>query len=165
MTSQQGMLEGFDPPRSRTAEIARVLVDVDLPHIDRPLDYIVPDRLVDQAVVGCSVRVRFSGSRVDGWIVERTRRDVLDEAAQIESVSSSLPVLTPAMYDTARRIARRFLATTSQVLSAAIPPRHARGEKHVLDLPAQPWPLVQAPTESACWSAYAAGQEIGRAHV
>ncbi len=31
MTSQQGMLDGFDPPRSRSAEIARVLVDVDLP--------------------------------------------------------------------------------------------------------------------------------------
>ena len=75
MTSQQGMLDGFDPPRSRSAEIARVLVDVDLPHIDRPLDYVIPDKLIDQALVGCSVRVRFSGSRVDGWIVERVRRD------------------------------------------------------------------------------------------
>ena len=126
MTSQQGMLEGFDPPRSRSAEIARVLVDVDLPHIDRPLDYVVPEKLIDQATVGNLVRVRFSGARVDGWIIERTRRDVLDDAAHIESVSSSIPVLTPALYETARRIAGRFLATTSQVLSLAIPPRHAR---------------------------------------
>ena len=86
MTSQQGMLDGFDPPRSRAAQIARVLVDVDLPHVDRPLDYVVPDKFIDEAEVGRAVRVRFSGTRVDGWIVERTRRDVLDDTAQIESV-------------------------------------------------------------------------------
>ena len=66
MTSQQGMLDGFDPPRSRAAEIARVLVDVDLPHMDRPLDYVVPDKFIDEAEVGRAVRVRFSGTRVDG---------------------------------------------------------------------------------------------------
>ena len=88
MTSQQGMLDGFDPPRSRAAQIARVLVDVDLPHMDRPLDYVIPDKFIDEAEVGRAVRVRFSGTRVDGWIVERTHRDVLDDAAQIESVSS-----------------------------------------------------------------------------
>ena len=59
MTSHQGMLDGFDPPRSRAAEIARVLVDVDLPHMDRPLDYVVPDKFIDEAEVGRAVRVRF----------------------------------------------------------------------------------------------------------
>ena len=76
--SMQGMLDGFDAPAARSAEIARVIVDVDLAHMDRPLDYVVPDTLVDQAQVGSLVRVRFSGSRVDGWIVERTRREVDD---------------------------------------------------------------------------------------
>ena len=99
------MLDGFDPPRSRAAEIARVLVDVDLPHMDRPLDYVVPDRFIDEAEVGRAVRVRFSGTRVDGWIVERTRRDVLDDAAQIESVSSAIPVLTPALYEACNDLA------------------------------------------------------------
>ena len=160
MTSQQGMLDGFDPPRSRSAEIARVLVDVDLPHIDRPLDYVVPDKLIDQATVGNLVRVRFSGARVDGWIIERTRRDVLDDAAHIESVSSSIPVLTPALYETARRIAGRFLATTSQVLSLAIPPRHARGETRVLEQAPLPWPRLEAPSASAWWGAYSAGEAL-----
>ena len=160
MTSQQGMLDGFDPPRSRSAEIARVLVDIDLPHIDRPLDYVVPDKLIDQATVGNLVRVRFSGARVDGWIIERTRRDVLDDAAHIESVSSSIPVLTPALYETARRIAGRFLATTSQVLSLAIPPRHARGETRVLEQAPLPWPRLEAPSASAGWGAYSAGEAL-----
>ena len=160
MTSQQGMLDGFDPPRSRAADIARVLVDVDLPHMDRPLDYVVPDKLIDEAEVGRAVRVRFSGTRADGWIVERTRRDVLDNAAQIESVVSSVPVLTPALYETARRIAARFLATTSQVLSLAIPPRHARGEKTVVEAHKSAWPSVAAPTVSEGWVAYSAGEAL-----
>lgn len=160
MTSQQGMLDGFDPPRSRAAQIARVLVDVDLPHMDRPLDYVVPDKLVDEAEVGCSVRVRFSGSRVDGWIIERTCREVLDETAQIESVSSAMPVLTPALYEAARRIATRFLATTSQVLSLAIPPRHARGEKTAVEAHTSAWPSTEAPTVSEGWAAYSAGEAL-----
>ena len=160
MTSQQGMLDGFDPPRSRAAQIARVLVDVDLPHMDRPLDYVVPDKLVDEAEVGRSVRVRFSGSRVDGWIIERTCREVLDETARIESVVSSIPELTPALYETARRIAARFLATTSQVLSLAIPPRHARGERHVVEAQAPAWPTLEAPSGSQQWGAYSAGQAL-----
>ena len=160
MTSQQGMLDGFDPPRSRAAQIARVLVDVDLPHMDRPLDYVVPDKLVDEAEVGRSVRVRFSGSRVDGWIIERTCREVLDETARIESVVSSIPELTPALYETARRIAARFLATTSQVLSLAIPPRHARGERHVVEAQAPAWPTLEAPSGLQQWGAYSAGQAL-----
>ena len=160
MTSQQGMLDGFDPPRSRAAQIARVLVDVDLPHMDRPLDYVVPDKLVDEAEVGRAVRVRFSGTRVDGWIVERTHRDVLDDAAQIESVSSAMPVLTPALYEAARRIATRFLATTSQVLSLAIPPRHARGEKTAVEAHTSAWPSTEAPTVSEGWAAYSAGEAL-----
>ena len=160
MTSQQGMLDGFDPPRSRAAQIARVLVDVDLPHMDRPLDYVIPDKFIDEAEVGRAVRVRFSGTRVDGWIVERTHRDVLDDAAQIESVSSAMPVLTPALYEAARRIATRFLATTSQVLSLAIPPRHARGEKTVVEAHTSVWPSTEAPTVSEGWAAYSAGEAL-----
>ena len=160
MTSQQGMLDGFDPPRSRSAQIARVLVDVDLPHMDRPLDYVIPDKFIDEAEVGRAVRVRFSGTRVDGWIVERTHRDALDDAAQIESVSSAMPVLTPALYEAARRIATRFLATTSQVLSLAIPPRHARGEKTVVEAHASAWPSTEAPTVSEGWAAYSAGEAL-----
>ena len=120
----------------------------------------MPDKLVDEAEVGRAVRVRFSGTRVDGWIVERTHRDVLDDAAQIESVSSAMPVLTPALYEAARRIATRFLATTSQVLSLAIPPRHARGEKTAVEAHTSAWPSTEAPTVSEGWAAYSAGEAL-----
>ena len=143
--STQGLLDGFAPPATRSAEVARVLVDVDLAHMDRPLDYLVPDALVDRAQVGSLVRVRVSGTRVDGWIIERTRREVSEGVGRLEAVVSETPVLTPPLYEAARRVASRFLATTSQVLSLAVPPRHARAEKEVLASAAPAWPVVDAP--------------------
>lgn len=160
MTTLQGMLDGFDPPAKARAQIARVLVDVDLAHLDRPLDYVIPEDLLSEASVGCAVRVRFSGARVDGWIVERTEREVSHDALRIESVSSSLPVLTPALYETSRRIAARFLATTSQVLSAAIPARHARAEKAVLAAEPDPWPCLDGFVTGDSWAAYRAGRAL-----
>ena len=140
--SMQGLLDGFDPPATHSAEIARVLVDVDLAHMDRLLDYVIPDSLLDQAVVGCLVRVRFSGARVDGWIIERTRREVSESTGRVESVVSGTPVLTASLYEASRRVAQRFLATTSQVLSAAVPSRHARAEKEALACPTPAWPTI-----------------------
>ena len=155
--SMQGMLDGFDAPAARSAEIARVIVDVDLAHVDRPLDYVVPDALVDQAQVGSLVRVRFSGSRVDGWIVERTRREVNDHVGRVESVVSATPVLTPALYEASRRIASRFLATTSQVFSLALPPRHARAEREELASKPPAWPTIIDKSLGEGWRAYPAG--------
>ena len=155
--SMQGMLDGFDAPAARSAEIARVIVDVDLAHMDRPLDYVVPDALVDQAQVGSLVRLRFSGNRVDGWIVERTRREVDDHVGRVESVVSATPVLTPALYEASRRIASRFLATTSQVFSLALPPRHARAEKEELASKPPAWPTIIGESLGEGWRAYPAG--------
>lgn len=157
MMSMQGMLDGFDAPAARSAEIARVIVDVDLAHMDRPLDYVVPDALVDQAQVGSLVRVRFSGSRVDGWIVERIRREVDDHVGRVESVVSATPVLTPALYEASRRIASRFLATTSQVFSLALPPRHARAEREELASKPPAWPTIIDKSLGEGWRAYPAG--------
>ena len=155
--SMQGMLDGFDAPAARSAEVARVIVDVDLAHMDRSLDYVVPDALVDQAQVGSLVRVRFSGNRVDGWIVERTRREVDDHVGRVESVVSATPVLTPALYEASRRIASRFLATTSQVFSLALPPRHARAEKEELASKPPAWPTIIGESLGEGWRAYPAG--------
>ena len=158
MMSMQGLLDGFDPLATRSADVARVLVDVDLAHMDRPLDYVVPDALLDEAQVGSLVRVRFSGNRVDGWVVERTRREVGEGAGRLEAVVSGTPVLTPSLYEASRRIASRFLATTSQVLSLAIPPRHARAEKEALASAAPAWPLVDGEAVGQGWRCYPAGE-------
>ncbi|HET6212162.1 MAG TPA: hypothetical protein VFE14_04725, partial [Micromonosporaceae bacterium] len=41
--------------------IARVSVDVAVPHLDRPFDYLVPAEADAQAQPGTRLRVRFSG--------------------------------------------------------------------------------------------------------
>ncbi|GMA31301.1 hypothetical protein [Litorihabitans aurantiacus] len=64
--------------------VAEVVVDVPLPHLDRPFDYLVPDELPGAAgpedvAVGTRVKVRFAGRERDGWVVGV--RPVTDEDA------------------------------------------------------------------------------------
>ena len=64
------------PPRPRPEQaaelpVARVAVDVELVHLDRLFDYLVPAELAEQAQPGVRVRVRFAGRLVDGYVVER----------------------------------------------------------------------------------------------
>ena len=59
------------PGPAEVDPVARVAVDVALPHLDRPFDYLVPEPLSAAAQPGTRVRVRFSGTLVDGWVLER----------------------------------------------------------------------------------------------
>src|SRR6185437_9523407 len=80
--------------------VARVCVDVSLPHLDRPFDYLVPERYDAQALPGVRVRVRFAGQLVDGYLLERV--DTSDHGgrlARLERVISPEPVLTPEIFD------------------------------------------------------------------
>ena len=47
------------------------MVDVPLPHLDRPFDYLVPAELDEAIAAGSRVRVRFAGRLVDGCVLER----------------------------------------------------------------------------------------------
>ena len=40
------LLPGFEVPAPEAQELARVLVDIDLPHLDHPLEYTVPEALI-----------------------------------------------------------------------------------------------------------------------
>ena len=51
--------------------VAKVAVDIPLAHLDRPFDYLVPERMAADAEPGCRVRVRFSGKLVDGFVLDR----------------------------------------------------------------------------------------------
>ena len=118
-------------PRESAAElpVARVAVDVPLPHLDHPFDYVVPDALDAAAVPGCRVRVRFAGQLADGFILERlSSSDHPGRLASLHRVVSPEPVLTPEIAALAREVADRFAGTLADVLRLAVPPRHARVE-------------------------------------
>jgi primosomal protein N' (replication factor Y) (superfamily II helicase) len=109
--------------------VARVAVDVSLPHLDRPFDYLVPERLSADAGPGCRVRVRFAGRLVNGYLLERAEAsEHPGNLAFLERVISPEPVLTPEIAGLARAVASRYGGTLADVLRLAIPPRHAGAE-------------------------------------
>ncbi|MBQ0894678.1 primosomal protein N', partial [Micromonospora sp. U56] len=126
--------------------VARVCVDVPLPHLDRPFDYLVPAELDADAVPGVRVKVRFAGQLVDGWLLERADDSGhTGRLAYLEKVVSPEPVLAPEIARLARAVADRYAGSLADVLRLAVPPRHARVEK---ELRAQP-PTADADTPAA----------------
>jgi primosomal protein N' (replication factor Y) len=114
---------------AETLPVARVAVDMPLPHLDRPFDYLVPTSLDTAAVPGCRVRVRFAGQLVDGFLLDRVERsDHEGRLAYLERVTSPEPVLAPEIAALARELADRYAGTLADVLRLAVPPRHARVE-------------------------------------
>ncbi|TDC88930.1 primosomal protein N' [Actinomadura sp. 7K507] len=109
--------------------VARIAVDMSLPHLDRPFDYLVPAELDAKAVPGCRVRVRFAGQLVDGFVLERVAESDHDgKLLYLERVTSPEPVLTPEIAALVREVADRYAGTFADVLRLAVPPRHARVE-------------------------------------
>jgi primosomal protein N' (replication factor Y) (superfamily II helicase) len=119
-------------PQQATAElpVARLAVDISLPHLDRPFDYLVPVALGAQAVPGSQVRVRFAGQLVSGFVLARLAdSDHPGRLGFLERVVAPEPVLTPEIAELARAVADRYGGTLADVLRLAIPPRHAAASK------------------------------------
>ncbi|MEU1758058.1 primosomal protein N' [Micromonospora sp. NPDC005223] len=119
-------------------------MDVPLPHLDRPFDYLVPEALDADARPGVRVKVRFAGQLVDGWLLERAESSEHPKLAYLEKVVSPVPVLSPEVARLARAVADRYAGSLADVLRLAVPPRHARAEKAVTDA-AAPSTDVPAP--------------------
>ncbi len=116
--------------------VALVLVDVGLPHLDRPFEYYVPVSMADLAAPGARVKVRFAGQDVDGYILARVATaEHLGTLAPLRKVVSAEAVLTPAVLTLARAVADRYAGTLADVVRLAVPPRHATAERN---LPMQP---------------------------
>jgi len=110
-----------------------VLVESPVPRLDRLLDYLIPEQLSDEVVVGGRVRVplgKGGSRRIDAYVVDisetATSGIVL---AEIESANGNVPVLTPALWALARTVADRNGGGAADVLRVAIPKRGVRIEK------------------------------------
>lgn len=120
-------------PPSPWAGIAQVLVEVPLPHLDRPFDYGIPAELAGTVRPGVRVKVRFAGRELSGYVVAIAPPSGQGQLAPIRKVIGTVPVLTPAVLRLARTVAAHYAGTTSDVLRLAIPPRHAAAERSVLE--------------------------------
>ncbi|WP_369988703.1 primosomal protein N' [Streptosporangium sp. 'caverna'] len=135
------------PEPAAVLPVARVAVDMPLPHLDRPFDYFVPAALDADAVPGARVRVRFAGKLVDGFLLERAETTEHEgKLARLEKVVSAEPVLTPEIVLLARAVADRYAGTLADVLRLAVPPRHARVEAEGMAAPPEPDAEAEAPT-------------------
>jgi primosomal protein N' (replication factor Y) (superfamily II helicase) len=109
--------------------VARIAVDLPLAHLDRPFDYLVPERLAATARPGVRVRVRFAGQLTDGYVLERVdSSEHQGRLSYLERVVSAEQVLTPEIAGLARAVANRYAGTLADVLRLAIPQRHAATE-------------------------------------
>ncbi len=131
------------------ALIARVLVDSPLPQLDRLFDYGVPESLRDAALPGVRVRVplRSAGRIADGYLVELAEPgDYPGVLSELESVVSPIRVLTPDVWDLARRAADRAAGSAIDVVRLAVPTRQVRVEKtYLADTSNAPFPLFDPP--------------------
>ncbi|MGL5405523.1 MAG: primosomal protein N' [Propionibacteriaceae bacterium] len=140
------------PPR----QIARVLVDIPLPHLDRLFDYEVPKDMDELALPGVRVRVRFAGRLCDGFIVKRVNESEVVKLAKIDKVVLSEQVLTPAIYDLIRAVADYYAGCAADVVRLAIPPRHATTEK----APLRDNPVSDPIVETSVLKDYPGGAEF-----
>ncbi|WP_244317183.1 primosomal protein N' [Micromonospora terminaliae] len=142
-------------------------MDVPLPHLDRPFDYLVPDTLDADARPGVRVKVRFAGQLVDGWLLERVAESAHPKLAYLEKVVSPVPVLAPEVAELARAVADRYAGSLADVLRLAVPPRHARVEKDVTATEPAATPDEPAsdptPVDPRGWRDYPAGPALLRA--
>ena len=140
--------------------VARVAVEVSLPHLDRPFDYLVPEQLALSAVVGSRVRVRFAGQLVDGFVLERSPgTEHVGRLAFVERSVSPEVVLTPEVSRLARAVADRWAGTLADVLRLAVPPRHAEAEARPT-LGETPIPERAVRTGEAAWARYGSGRQL-----
>lgn len=119
------------------------MVDVPLPHLDRPFDYAVPTDLDEVVTAGSRVRVRFAGRLVDAYVLERCERsDHEGTLAFVERAVGAEPVLTAETTTLFRAIADRWAGGFVDVVRLGVPARHARAESSV---PKPPGELPAAP--------------------
>ena len=106
-------------PERSNGPIARVVPDVAA--IDRPLDYVVPDRLDGAVRVGSVVRIPLHGRRVRGWVVGRADEPETDRPLQpVAKVTGWGP--SPDLVELAEWAAWRWAGPRVSFLRAASPP-------------------------------------------
>ncbi|GAB3599200.1 primosomal protein N' family DNA-binding protein [Microbacterium tumbae] len=136
---------------AESRRIARVLLDSPLPQLDRLFDYALPDELGEVAPgVRVKVPLRTAGRVLDGYIVEIAQEDDADRPlSAVESVVSSVAVLSPELYRLARRTADRAAGSASDILRLVIPKRQVRVEKAWSADAGHPVPDEEATTAAA----------------
>lgn len=134
---QPTLLQGFDLrgplpggiTAAATLPVARVLLETQVPHLDRLYDYLVPAELDAAAVPGVRIRARFGGQELAGYLVDRLAETEPGVKLQpLGKVVSPEIVLRDDVLALCQAVAARYAGTVADVIRSAIPPRMARVE-------------------------------------
>ncbi|HWB65296.1 MAG TPA: primosome assembly protein PriA, partial [Mycobacteriales bacterium] len=137
--------------------VARLQLDVSLPHLDRLFDYLVTEAQSAAAQPGVRVRARFAGQLVDGFVLERlTASEHEGRLSYVERMLGAEPVLTAEIAGLARAVADRWAGSAADVIRLAVPPRHATAERSARRPESRP---VSEPTGEEL-DRYAGGREL-----
>ncbi|MDO4917662.1 MAG: primosomal protein N', partial [Rothia sp. (in: high G+C Gram-positive bacteria)] len=102
---------------AQTNPIAQVLLESDVPHLDRYFDYLVPAEFDETAQPGTRVRVRFAEQKLTGYVVHRKEQtEFQGQLKYIEHVVSAISVVTPDVFDLAQKLADRYASVAANVL-------------------------------------------------
>ena len=123
-------------PEHAQGPVARVRVDSPLPHLDKPLDYRIPEKLVETVMVGSRVRVPMAGQVVSAVVIDVVDESDFDGRLAAVKSSSLVPSFTADAVALAGDIARRYGGSTWDVLRLMAPPRVASVEKREWPAPA-----------------------------
>ena len=125
MTHQPQLFDTNIPPWELDAQgecQAAQVVFSDAPH--GPLDYRIPDPLIDAVQMGVRVKVPLGRSNREmlGYCVEvRTVQCAPDALKPVRAVLDDQPLCTPRVLELLRWMSRYYIAPLGQVLEAAIP--------------------------------------------
>lgn len=155
--------------------VVRVVVDVT--GVDKPFDYLVPDELIDEVVVGCRVRVPLHRRTVSGWVTKLMSPEEVDigterllPIAKVVSRGPSAEVVALVEWAAVRWAARArafFVAASPERIVAHLPsPRHTKqGElvvaPELLSLTKQGGGLVRVGPASTAMDVVAAAMSMG----
>lgn len=140
-------------PVTAKQAIARVVLDTRLPHLDRLLDYVVPDNFT--VVPGCRVKVPLGRAQKlsTGFVVDIVHTsDYTGKLHPIDQVVSDVAVLTPELWELARVVADRQAGSAADILRLAIAQRAVRVEKTWLQAHTDYPDVPEAPEPSPHYS-------------
>ena len=115
--------------------VAAVLLDSRLPQLDHLFDYRIPAALQGEIRVGQRVKVPLRGNSRSsfGWVIElKHSSDYTGELAVIDSLVTTIPLLTREVWQLVRAAADRAAGSACDIIRLAIPARHVRAEKQFL---------------------------------
>lgn len=113
--------------------IARVVLDIQTPHLGKLFDYVIPEKFSETAVPGALIRARFGYQHCTGVVWERADSSDAPRSAlkTIERVLGGGVHVGAAMRADIDGIAEYFGGSRANIVRLAVPPRVAKVEKEL----------------------------------